>query len=154
MNRKLVVGAAAVLLVAVAFSALGCSFGEIYWNDPFKRQVALQKAQKRYTDLFRFSHFQGAAMYVDPALREEFLEKVPSVKDVRFTDYEAESIDLDEPEAREVAVHVTYSAYNNYTMIEVSVEETQNWYREGITNNWMVRPEFSGLEQLKVSRSD
>ena len=73
---------------------------------------------------------------------------------MRFTDYEAESVNLDDPEARKATVHVVYSAYNNYTLIEVSVEETQNWYREGITNNWLVRPEFKGLEQLRISQTD
>ncbi len=67
------------LLATIVFALLsqvGCSFGEIYLEDPFLREVALNEQQKHYTSLIRWSAFHKAARYVQPERRDEFIASV------------------------------------------------------------------------------
>ena len=52
---------ARALLLFALLAGLGCAFGEIRPEDPFQRKYSLEGAQKRYTDLVRWSKFDEAA---------------------------------------------------------------------------------------------
>lgn len=138
------------LVVTLAFgllSQVGCSFGEIYLDDPFLREVALQDQQKHYTSLIRWSAFHKAARYVQPERRDEFMQVAPPLKEFRFTDYESQPVEVDA--SGECTVEVTYYGYRTDSPFEVEVQETQHWKRNGITNEWQVFPIFRGLDEAR-----
>ena len=136
----------AVVVLAFALGGLtssGCSFGEIYLTDPLLREATLDEAQRRYSNLVRWSAFSKAAKFVAPEAREDFLAKLPSMKIFRFSDYESPPVALDDK--GEAIVRVTYFGYSTVSPFEVEVHETQSWKRSGITNDWRVTSEFEGL---------
>jgi hypothetical protein len=144
-------GRVTAALLVLAGVGLGCSFGTIYWGDPLKRQVSLQEAQKRYTILVRWSEFDKASAFVDPELREAYRQNAPSLRELRFTDYESEPSEIDE-ETGTATIEVTYYAYTPSSPIEISIREIQEWYRANLSNHWLVRPRFEGLNKLVSSR--
>ena len=138
--------------VALASAGLGCAFGEIYWGDPLKRQYSLEIAQQRYTQLVRWSEFKKAAAFVDPAQRDRYIQEAPSLRQLRFTEFESGPVDIDE-ESGTATVDVTYYAYQPSSPIEVPIREKQEWFRTNISNNWRVRPSFEGLEDLALNQA-
>lgn len=141
---------AAVLTLATGIVALmGCAFGEVHWSDPLKRQYSLERAQDRYTELVRWSEFKKASAFLDPELRDAWLADMPSLRKLRFTDYETGAVDIDD-ETGEATVLVTYFAYAPSSPIETEIVETQKWYRASVSNDWRVRPSFEGLDRLAM----
>ena len=141
------------LLSVVAGSLGACAFGELRPGDPMDRKYSLEQAQKRYTDLVRWGKFGEASVFVAEDAREAFLRDAPGFKTVRFTDYDSDPIELDDAKAAATVV-VTYSAYSMSSPIETSVQETQEWSREGKAwNVWRVRSRFEGLGPLTASSS-
>ena len=140
-----------IAITGLAVSAkllLGCAFGEINWDDPLKRQFTLQDTQKIYTDFVRWSAFDKASRYVDPEVRDEYLRRAPSTRELRFTDYEMVPIEMEgkmEGEMDEAKIEVTYYAYRTSSPIETTVKELQHWRRYGKGNTWMVTPTFPDL---------
>ena len=140
----------AAVAIALAFIAptSGCFFGEIYWDDPFGREFSLEEVQKRYTTLVRWSAWHEAALYVAPEAREEFLEQAPPMKKLRITDYDLQPVDLN-GEKEEATIRVTYRGYMVASPFEFEITETQHWKRHTVLNDWMVTPEFEGLDRAK-----
>jgi len=60
-NRSLLGPLVLALTMAIVFSSLGCSFGEVHFDDPFDREYSLGEAQHRYTTLVRFGDFERAS---------------------------------------------------------------------------------------------
>ncbi len=143
---------ATLALVALLGSAMGCAFGEIYWNDPLKRGYSLREAQHRYTSLVRWSKFSEAAAYVDEQERQRFVQQALTTEVLRFTDYTSGPVDIDD-ETGTATVKVTYFAYQPSSPMEIEIRETQEWSRAGVSNDWQVKPTFSGLEKLVMQRS-
>ncbi|MFO0687527.1 MAG: hypothetical protein U0900_02355 [Myxococcota bacterium] len=129
------------LIAVVALS--GCAAGEFRPKDPFDRKLSFNESQHRYTTLVRWAEFQKAKAFVREDHREQFLADIKAFKDARFTDYEAEDVDLDE-EMRQATVRVTYTAYLPTTPVEVEIVEIQEWSREGMGNAWQVQSRFEG----------
>ena len=144
--RRAVFVAAGLLVL----SSLGCAFGEFRPGDPFDRQLTLDRAQHRYTVLVRFSEFKKARSFVDEEHRDAFLRRMKALEDARFTGYESESVELDD-EKQNATVVVTYTIYTPAMPYEIEVAETQQWNRDGITNNWRVISSFDGLDQLAAN---
>lgn len=143
---------AVISMFAVLSTSLGCAFGEIYWTDPLKREYSLGEIQKRYTNLVRFGAFMQAARFVDPAITDSFLDNFPAQADLVFTDFESGRIQFVEDSGRKDAtVTVNYSAYYTHSAILFRIVETQSWYRDGVTNTWLVRPQFEGLEEFAAA---
>ena len=140
-------GALIILLSIGVVSSIGCSFGEIYLDDPLLREVALADQQKHYSSLIRWSAFHKAAKYVQTERREEFMKVAPPLKEFRFTDYESQPVEIDE--SGECTVEVTYYGYRTDLPFEVEVRETQHWKRNGISNEWQVFPVFKGLDEAR-----
>lgn len=144
------------LLGALLFSlavapGLGCAFGEIHLDDPFNRGYTLREAQRKYTEYVRWSEFKKAAGFVQEEWRDAFLKDAPSMKELRFTDYEIGQVDIDD-ETGESKVEVTYYAYQPSSPLEITIVETQHWRRDSIANDWAVRPVFAGLDKLALRR--
>jgi hypothetical protein len=137
------------LALAVLFSTLGCAFGEIYWDDPLKREYSLGESQKRYTELVRFGKFADASAFVDPVMTEEFVQSFPSHKNFAFTDYESGQIEFDDEGTRENAtVRVEYSGYHSDSLVLMDFVENQHWYRDSVMNDWLVRSSFKDFERV------
>ena len=135
------------LLITAVLSLGGCAFGEFRPSDPFDRQLTLDEAQHRYTVLVRFSEFQKARQFVAEDHKEGFYQRMRALKDVHFTGYDSESVELDEEKAK-ATVRVTYTMYTPTLPYEVEVSEEQEWSRDGMANTWRVVATFEGLQQL------
>lgn len=142
-----------VLLMAVAaglMSSLGCANGEIRLGDPFDRELTLEEAQHRYTVLMRWSDFQRAKNFVAKGERQAFIDRMKELEDARFTDYESDSIELDD--AKQTAtMRVVYTLYLPSSPYEMEIVETQTWSRDGVTNGWKVDSSFDALQVVASS---
>ena len=138
---------ALALTSLLVLSSVGCAFGEFRPMDPFDRQLTLDRAQHRYTTLVRFSHFQKAAAFVQEAERDAFRERMKSLEEARFTDFDSETVELDE-EMERATVRVTYTIYTPSMPYEQDVEEIQEWSRDGLQNDWRVSSTFVDLAKF------
>lgn len=138
---------ALLMLATLALFAGGCAFGEFRPGDPLDRQLTLDQAQHRYTTLVRFSEFQKARKFVAEENREAFIAQMKTLKDAHFTDFDSETVELDD-EKQNATVRVTYTMYTAATPYEVEVEEVQEWSRSGLQNKWRVVSTFEGLQKL------
>jgi hypothetical protein len=151
MTGSIIRVAVMLLGLCVLMSQLGCAFGEVYWDDPLKREYSLGEIQKQYTHYLRFGNVQAAARFVDPELQDQFYERFPSRDTVVFTDFESGPIKFDDIETRmNATILVTYSGYYSDSLIVLDIIETQEWYRSSAANDWKVRPDFEGLRALAV----
>lgn len=135
-------------LLILAGTTLGCAFGDINPKDPFKRQYSLSEAQHQYTLMVRWSEFAKASAYVHEDMRSDFVNNAPSLRVLRITDYETGPLDID-GETGAASVDVTYFAYRPTNPLEITITETQYWARDGVTNNWKVKPKFEGVEEFE-----
>ena len=130
------------LAALTLLAGVGCAST---FADPTGRLTSLENAQRRYTQLVRWGEIRRASAYVEPDLREKFLSYESVFEQIRFTDSEADEVDLD-PSENTASVAVTYHAYSLSTFQEKRIFETQAWTRyDGIQNNWLVRPEIEGI---------
>ena len=137
-----------IALLAIAGGSLGCAFGEIRWSDPLQREISLEESQHRYTVLVRFGDFEKASGFVEPALRDEYLANFPDFREIRFTEYDSGRVAIDSAKAT-ATIEVRYYAYTPASPIEMTVSETQEWYRApGFNNHWYVRSTFTGLAEI------
>ena len=130
--------------VALATTGLGCAFGEIRWDDPMGHLLSLEETQLYYSQLVRFNDYHTALRFVDPELRDSFLERVDMA--LRFTDMQSGPIDMDSMH-RESEVVVTYLGYRPNVMVEKKYTEKQSWHRSPPGNEWFVRPYFVDIEE-------
>jgi len=144
--------ATTLLGLCVLMSQLGCAFGEVYWDDPLKREYSLSEIQKQYTNYVRFGNYKAAARFVDPDQQDQFYELFPHANAMVFTDYETGPIRFEDVDTREKAtIVVHYSGYYSSSLVVVDIVETQEWYRPNKTNNWKVRPNFEGLRKIAAN---
>ena len=72
------------------------------------------------------------------------------LEDARFTDYESETVELDD-EKEKATVRVTYTAYTAAMPYEVEISEVQEWSRDGLKNKWLVVSTFENLETIAAN---
>jgi hypothetical protein len=137
----------AVLAVALMSSAFGCADGEWRLGDPFDREVTLSEAQHQYTVWVRWTEFKKALKYINKDDRDAYTAQMKTLKTARFTDYESEAIELDQKK-RMATIQVTYTLWTDFLPYEITIVETQEWTRDGTSNNWQVHSYFEGLNQL------
>jgi hypothetical protein len=149
MRHRLVL---AIALLPVLFSS-GC-IAPIFVEaamDPMGYKAAFKSAQHEYTKMVRWADIEGAAKYVHPEMREEFLSYEGSFEGIRVTDFEVGEVQYGEGEAT-ATVRVTYHAFAMDAMLEKKIKETQHWERTGKSNqSWVVRPD---LERLVAQVAD
>jgi hypothetical protein len=141
------------LLFAVAaglLASFGCANGEIRLGDPFDRELKLEEAQHRYTVLVRWSDFQRAKNFVAKADRDAFVKRMKALDEARFTDYESDTIELDD-EKQTATIHVVYTLYLPTSPYEVEIGETQVWTRDGLSNAWRVDSTFDALHGVAAN---
>jgi len=137
-------------VVAALFASLGCANGEIRIGDPFDREVTLEEAQHRYTVLVRWSDFQRAKNFVAKAERDAFVQRMKALDEARFTDYESDTIELDD-EKQAATIRVVYTLYLPSSPYEVEIAETQVWTRDGVSNAWRVDSTFDALHGVAAN---
>jgi len=126
--------AVALLLVAVpACSTIG----------PYGHEDVLEETQRKYVRLIRWGEYDAASTFVSEDSREEFLQTIPALRNVRFTSYEVVQTDLND-EQDEATVFVAYQGYHLNRLVEHTWSERQTWER-GETGEWRVTPDFEGL---------
>lgn len=136
--------AAAALLLLSAAGGAGCSAGA---GSYLVQPMPLDEAQQRYTRLVRWGELQRAGDYVDPAMREAFLNAMDRLAGLRITDYETERIE--QTGDGTAVAHVTYTAYSRASLVDVGpVAEVQEWYRDPDTREWRVRPDLARLHAV------
>ena len=141
----------ALLAVSLVFSS-GCAVFIDAFTDPMGRKAALKRNQREYTKYVRWGDVEGAARFVHPELREQFLDYEDEFDGIRVTDFEVGEYVYGKHQAT-ASVRVTYTAYSLGSMIEKEIKETQQWEREGAGNSWVVRPKLEGLvEQVADMR--
>ena len=140
-------------LVLLAAPMLAC----ISPSDPLGRVETLQELQRKYTELIRWGEVERAVQYVDPEQHEAFLAIADEFEELRITDYEVGELDIrggfhvdtnrspEEGDVATVDITVIYKGYVISQMIERSFRETQQWYRDSVSNTWRVRPDLDGL---------
>lgn len=118
----------------------GCALiGEL--ADPTGRQKSLEDSQRKYTELVRWGQLERASDYVDPELREQYLNHAEAFARIRFTDFESGQLVIgDDGTATTIVV---YHAYSLRTLLEKRILERQQWYRDDKTfRGWRVRPQL------------
>lgn len=136
--------------VCIVAAGLGCANGEIRLGDPFDRKLTLEEAQHRYTVLVRWSQFQKSKDFVAEANRADYLAQMKSFDDARFTDYESDSVELDQ-EKQTATIRVVYTMYFPATPYETEVAEVQEWSRDGMSNGWTVVSKFESLPSVAAN---
>ena len=137
-------------VVAGFVVSLGCANGEIRLGDPFDRELTLEEAQHRYTVYVRWSDFQRAKNYVAGDERDAYVKRMKLLDEARFTDYESESIELDD-EKEAATIRVVYTLYLPTSPYEVELAETQVWTRDGMSNAWKVDSTFDALNGVAAN---
>lgn len=138
---------ALVGLMAVSF---GCANGEVRLGDPFDRKYTLEEVQHRYTVLVRWAEFQKARDFVAKDDRDAFMDRMKALSEARFTDYESDSVELDD-QKQKATIRVVYTLYLASSPYETQVTETQEWTRDGVTNSWSVLSTFDGLPDVAAN---
>ena len=124
----------------VWLASSGCALiGEL--ADPTGRQKSLEDSQKKYTELVRWGQLERASEYVDPELREQYLDHAEAFATIRFTDFESGQLVVgDDGTATTIVV---YHAYSLTTLLEKRILESQQWFRDEETfRGWRVRPQL------------
>jgi hypothetical protein len=140
-----------LVILSLVYSS-GCAVMVDLFTDPMGRKASLKRAQRDYTKFVRWGDVEGAARFVHPELKKEFLEYEDEFQGIRVTDFEVGEFTYGERQATAL-VRVTYTAYSMESMIEKEIKETQEWERLGGGNHWVVRPKLEGLvEQVAEMR--
>ena len=95
-----------LLFTAAALISSGC----FSLTDPLGREDALEETQREYTKLMRWGEIERASVYVDPALRQEFLSYEDDFEAIHVTDFDIGNIRFED--GNEAIVVVTYHAYS------------------------------------------
>ncbi len=138
------------MLSFALLAMLGCASNLFGDSD---KQIALEDAQRRYTELVRWGEIEGASAYVDPAVATDYLNIAERFRDIRFSDFETGALQFGEG-SNTATVDVVYHAYSIRTLVEKRIREHQEWYREAsAANAWRVRPNLDAIaSELNGSR--
>jgi len=132
---------ALVLLVLIAIGSAGCAMRPLLDAaiGPMNRKATLEEVQKSYCDDIRFGLYEDAVEVVEPELRGEFLAAQRQLRDIRFTGYRIDSIEI-EPTRTEAKATVVYTGYWLSSPYEREITVVQHWRLEVGTRNWYVTP--------------
>jgi hypothetical protein len=131
-----------LLFTAAAIVSIGC----FKLTDPLGREDALEETQREYTKLVRWGEIEKASVYVDPALRQEFLAYEDDFEAIHVADFDIGNIHFED--GNEAFVVVTYHAIIKRRATEYAIKQEQRWYRDGRSNTWHVRPDMAGFSEL------
>jgi len=132
-----VVGAA-----CLAFTLASCATVRSW--DLLDRRGDFEDSQREYTQSIRWGAFDQARRFVAKDAIERWDASRPLLSDVRFTEYATQSNEFD-LEKMTATVRVTYNGYKVNSLIERTVAEKQEWFRDPVTGQWLVRPDLTVL---------
>jgi len=112
--------------------------------DLLDRRGDFETSQRQYTQSIRWGSFDEARRFVAKDALERWDASRPLLSDVRFTEYEMRSNEFD-IEKMTATVRVTYNGYKTNSLIERTVEEKQDWFRDPVNGQWQVRPDLTVL---------
>ena len=131
-------------LVVCALLLVGPTGCVTWFTDPMGYKAAFDQTQRQYTQYLRWGEIGKASAFVDPSLREAFLQQAPVFESMRITDFEIGEVDYTNDSAK---VSVTYQGYSLDSFVERKIREDQSWYREG-SNRWLVRSDVGGFAKV------
>jgi hypothetical protein len=111
---------------------------------PLDKKATFKEAQHRYTTNIRFGLFEDAKPFVEPQLQPRFQESMNRFRELRFSDYSIESIDINPARTQATAV-VLFRGYWLSSPFEREIRVVQRWRRQVPTQNWYVTPDFDTL---------
>jgi hypothetical protein len=135
------------VLVLLAFGSTGCS---VLWpvfdvaTRPLAKQATFEEVQKGYCDNIRFGLYDDAAALVEPALKNDFRAAQRRFREIRFTDYRVEAIEID-ARRTEAVVNVVFTGYWLSSPYEQEVATTQRWRRVVPGQQWYVTPDLAAI---------
>lgn len=131
MHRRLAwTGPVLLLLVS------GC----ISFQDPLGRQRALAETQREYTNMVRWGDLERAERFVAADCLDDFKRAASGFDELRVTDHEIGDIEYTGEGTAHVTV--TYKGYSIARLVEHTSRERQEWVRDGMDNDWQVRPQL------------
>ena len=138
------------LLCVALLTTLGC-VGQLFGSKV--KEIGLEDAQRRYTELVRWGEIEEASAYVDPAITADFLATAERLQDIRFTDFKSGPLQFAKG-SETATVSVVYHAYSNSRLVEKKIREHQEWYREeSAGDDWRVRSNLDAIaSELSGSR--
>jgi len=111
---------------------------------PLDKKATFEEAQQKYTANIRFGLFEEAKPFVEPEFQPRFQEAMHRFRELRFSDYTTESIDIN-PARTEATAVVRYRGYWLSSPFERELRVVQRWRRKVPTHNWYVTPDFDTL---------
>jgi len=120
----------------------GCAYVRSW--DLLDRRGDFEESQLDYTQSIRWGEFDRARHFVAKDALERWDASRPLLANVRFTEYALRSKDFN-IEKMTGTVQVTYNGYKVNTLVERTVEEKQEWFRDPVTHQWQVRPDLTVL---------
>lgn len=111
---------------------------------PLDKQGTFEEAQQSYTSNLRYGLYDDAKPFVEPELQARFEAETRRFREMRFSDYRVESIEIDALRAKATAV-VVFRGYWLSSPYEREMRAVQHWRRELPTQNWFVTPDFESL---------
>jgi hypothetical protein len=111
---------------------------------PLNKQGKFEDAQKKYTTDIRFGMYDEAIGFVEPEEQNRFRQEMDRLREVRFSDYRIDSIQMN-PAKTEAVAHVVLRGYWLSSPFEQEVRAVQKWRRIAPTQNWYVTPDWDAL---------
>lgn len=111
---------------------------------PLDKKATFEEAQHRYTTNIRYGLYEDALPFVEPELQPQFQGAIRRFRELRFSDYAVESIDIDAARTQATAV-VRYRGYSLSSPLERELRIVQRWRRKVPTNHWYVTPDFGAF---------
>ncbi len=130
------------MLSFALIGTLGCASS--LFGDSGK-ESALEDAQRKYTELVRWGEIDRASFYVDPSMANDYRDAAKRFEDLHFTNFESGALQFGEG-SNTATVHVVYHVYSTKTLVEKTIRERQEWYREAsAADGWRVRPNLAAI---------
>jgi hypothetical protein len=111
---------------------------------PLDNKKTFEEAQKRYTNNIRYGLFEDAMPFVEPELQPRFQQAMRDFRELRFSDYTVENVEIDPLRTKATAV-VLYKGYWLSSPYERELRIVQRWRREVPTHDWYVTPDFERM---------
>lgn len=137
--RRLVILSLLALLVAPLG---GCVFshGQL---DLLQHGDSFDEAQTRFSRLVKWGAWQKAVPMVAPDAREEFVDVMQGLSDVKFTDWEILVLDMGAG-FETATVEILLEGFRETTLTHHAAIMTQEWERvDTVMATWQVKPDLT-----------
>jgi len=111
---------------------------------PLNKKGKFDVAQKKYTTNIRYGLYDDALGFVEPEQQTRFRDEMDRLREVRFSDYRIDSIQMN-PTRTEATAHVLLRGYWLSSPFEQEVRAVQKWRRAAPSQNWYVTPDWTAL---------